>query len=396
LKPQFFTTPYTQVIRLKLRLGEETIEVGSKPGLPDWDRLSPATVLIGERIIFPKDARVLYLGCGNGAGAVAVARQLTSRQLWLCDINYLAIRMAAETISLNRIANAQMLSDINLPAELNNSFDAVIIDIPKGRKMAQRWLAQAFQALKTSGILYLCGATRQGINPLVNDAEILFGEPVVVGYKKGNRLVRFQKKQREWPANGWWQLQGIAPGTWHTLAIQTPSGSFEINSLPGIFSYDRLDEGTQLLLDFLPDLHNMNVLDLGCGYGAIGLTAARSGAASVDMVDANLLAVAAAKINIERLKLTNVRAIASDVLSAVADKKYHLILSNPPFHTGREVDYQVARAFIEQSYQALETGGRLYIVANRFIRYEKILDMHFQHASEVTQSPRYHVLCGEK
>ena len=150
------------------------------------------------------------------------------------------------------------------------------------------------------------------------------------------------------------------------------------------------------MLNFLPDLHNLNILDLGCGYGVIGLAAARSGAASVDLVDANLLAVAAAQMNIEHLGLANAHALASDVLSAVPDKKYDLILSNPPFHTGRDVDYQVARAFIEQSYQALESGGRLFIVANRFIRYEKIMEMYFQQVDQVVQSPRFHVLCGEK
>jgi len=381
---------------MKLRLSDETIEVASKPGMPDWGKISPVTTLIAEKIVLPKDARVLYLGYGNGAGAITIARQLTEGQLWLCDINYIAIQMAAETLHLNQAVNARIVADINLPSELENSCDTVIIEIPKGRKLAQRWLAQAFQALRTGGILYLGGANRQGINPLVSDSEMLFGEPAVIGYKKGNRLVRFQKKQSGWSAGGWWQTPGIAPGTWHTLAIATSSGVLELNSLPGIFSYDGLDEGSQLLLDSLPDLHNMSVLDLGCGYGAIGLTAASSGAASVDMVDANLLAVAATKLNIERLGLTNVRALAGDVLSAVVDRKYHLILSNPPFHTGSQVDYQVARAFIEQSYQALESGGRLYIVANRFIRYETILDMYFQHVSEVKQSPRYHVLCGEK
>jgi 16S rRNA (guanine1207-N2)-methyltransferase len=167
-------------------------------------------------------------------------------------------------------------------------------------------------------------------------------------------------------------------------------------SLPGIFSFDRLDEGTQLLLDSLPDLHHMNVLDLGCGYGAIGLSAARSGADSIDMVDANSLAVAATQINIERLGLTNARAFASDILSAMPDNKFDLILSNPPFHTGRDVDYQVAKAFIEQSSGALEIGGRLYVVANRFIRYEKILEIYFQNVDQVVQSSRFHVLCGIK
>jgi 16S rRNA (guanine1207-N2)-methyltransferase len=73
-----------------------------------------------------------------------------------------------------------------------------------------------------------------------------------------------------------------------------------------------------------------------------------------------------------------------------------LILSNPPFHTGRDVDYQIARAFIEQSYSALQTGGQLYVVANRFIRYEKITENYFQQSDIIVQSPRFHILRATK
>jgi 16S rRNA (guanine1207-N2)-methyltransferase len=384
------------VSRLKFRLGGESIDVACKPGLPGWDHLSPATLLIGEQITLLSESRVFYLGCGNGAGAVAVGKQLINGQLWLHDIHFIAMQLSAQTMHLNRVPNAHLLPDINLPAELVDTFDGAVIELPKGRKLAQRWLVQAFSGLRTGGTLYLSGAHRQGIMPVVDDAEMLFGEAVVLGYKKGNRLVRFQKKRPKLPEEGWQWTQGIALHTWHTFTIEARAGSFEICSLPGIFSFDRLDEGTQLLLDSLPDLNHQRVLDLGCGFGAIGLVAARSGAAAVDMVDTNLLAVAAAQMNIDQQGLTNARAIASDVLSSVTDKKYDLILSNPPFHTGGEVDYQVAQAFIEQSYAALETGGRLYLVANRFIRYEKIIGMYFQQVEQVAQSTRFHVLCGKK
>jgi 16S rRNA (guanine1207-N2)-methyltransferase len=388
--------PYVQMIRLKFRIGGESIEVASKPGLPGRDQLSPATVLIGEQIAPNPANKVLYLGCGNGAGAVAIGRQLINGQLWLHDINYIAAQISAETARLNQITNTRWLADIDLPPELENLFDIAIIELPKGRKLAQRWLAQAFMGLKTGGILYLGGAKQQGVIPVIEDAEKLFGEAAVLGYKKGSRLVSFQKKLPEFPVEGWWHIPGIAPHTWHRFAIQTQQGLFELCSLPGIFSFDRLDEGTQLLLGSLPDLNNLNILDLGCGYGAIGLATANSGAGSVDMVDANLLAIAAAQINIESLGLRNAQAFASDVLSARPDNKYDLVLSNPPFHTGREVDYQVATAFIEQSYGALTSGGRLYVVANRFIRYEKILEMYFHQVDLIIQTPRFQVWCGTK
>ncbi len=389
------STPYSQINHYKFNFGNEIVEVASKLGIPDWNSLSPAKALIGEKIVLPGDAQVLYLGCGNGASAVSVSRQLSTGKVWLHDINFISVQMAEATLRLNRIYNSQVFIDINLPEELVENCDITIIELPKGRKLAQRWLAQAFQALSLGGILYLCGANRQGINPSIKDAELLFGESGVLAYKKGNRLVKFKKIQPEWPASGWWQTPGIAPSTWHVGTIQIPSGSFEIYSLPGIFSFDSLDEGTQLLLSSLPDLHGKKILDLGCGYGAIGLEAARSGANSVDMLDVNLLAVAAANRNIAHQEIAQARSLPSDVLSAVSDMKYDLILSNPPFHTGRDVDYQVANAFIQQSCQALEPGGQLLIVANKFIRYEKIMKSYFKTVKEIVQSPRYHVLSGE-
>jgi 16S rRNA (guanine1207-N2)-methyltransferase len=389
------STPYPQIIRHKFHFGNEIVEVASKLGIPDWHSLSPAKALIAEKIVLPGDAQVLYLGCGNGASAVLLSKQLGTGHLWLHDINFISVQMAEETLRLNRITNSQVFSNIDIPEQLVETCDIAIIELPKGRKLAQRWLAQAFQALRPGGALYLCGANRQGINPSTKDAELLFGESGVLGYKKGNRLVKFKKGQPEWPASGWWQTPGISPATWHEGTIQTLSGSFKIYSLPGIFSFDSLDEGTQLLLISLPDLHGKKILDLGCGYGAIGIEATRSGASSVDMLDVNLLAVAAADKNISHQKIAQARALASDVLSAVSDEKYDLILSNPPFHTGRDVDYQVANAFIQQSCQALEPGGQLLIVANKFIRYEKIMRSYFKTVEEIVQSPRYHILRGE-
>jgi len=351
---------------------------------------------MAENIGLPADAQVYYLGCGNSVAAIALAQQLTSGQLWIHEDNFIALQMAAETIRLNQLSNAHTLSPINLSAEQRNAFDVAVIELPKGRKSAQRWLAQAFDGLKLGGFLYLAGANQQGIQPTVKDASLLFDQPAVLAYKKGNRLVKFQKNRREWPAEGWSLMPGIAPESWHSTTISSRQGDLELFSLPGVFSFDRLDEGTQLLLTTLPDLHGKNVLDLGCGYGAIGITAAYSGAASVEMADANLLAVAATRKNIERFALQNASASASDVLSELTGKQYDIILSNPPFHTGGEVDYQVAGAFIEQSHQALVEGGLLYLVANRFIRYEKIMQTCFQRVDEIFQSTRYHVLCGVK
>jgi 16S rRNA (guanine1207-N2)-methyltransferase len=113
-------------------------------------------------------------------------------------------------------------------------------------------------------------------------------------------------------------------------------------------------------------------------------------------VDVNLLAVAAAHENIRRLGLSNAQALPSDVLNAVVGRTYTLILTNPPFHAGKGVDYQIASAFIRQSWAALEPGGRLLLVANRFIRYEKLMDGLFRQIEVAAQDNRYRVLMAIK
>jgi 16S rRNA (guanine1207-N2)-methyltransferase len=232
---------------------------------------------------------------------------------------------------------------------------------------------------------------------VVKDASQLFGPGGVVDYHKGNRVVRFAKPQANQSANcPWLDTPGVAPGTWHHLALETPAGKLDLVSLPGVFSYDRLDEGTALLLETVRSSPGERVLDLGCGCGVIGILAAQMGAARVDLVDSSLLAVACAQANLANHQLANARALASDGLSSVQDQRYERILSNPPFHAGKGVDYRMAEAFIQQSWQALEADGTLALVANRFIRYESIIEKYFSQVSVLAETGKFRVLAGRK
>jgi 16S rRNA (guanine1207-N2)-methyltransferase len=82
-------------------------------------------------------------------------------------------------------------------------------------------------------------------------------------------------------------------------------------------------------------------------------------------------------------------------LSETGGRKFSLIVSNPPFHSGKPVDYQAAEAFIRQGRQALEPGGRLVIVANRFIRYDRLMESLFERVETLAADNHFHVLCGQ-
>jgi 16S rRNA (guanine1207-N2)-methyltransferase len=151
-----------------------------------------------------------------------------------------------------------------------------------------------------------------------------------------------------------------------------------------------------MLLDATQIPTGEKVLDAGCGYGIIGLFAAVNGSGIVHLVDNNLLAIAASRETLSLNRINNAHVYMGDLINPVLPDKYDLILSNPPFHTGMAVDYQIAHALIEASHQALNPAGRLIIVANRFIRYDRLIRDIFGNISILAQSGKFHILSGLK
>ncbi len=382
---------YEQPRTFTAQLGDQTILIHSKPGMPYWDSVSPASRLLGEVVQPAFDARALLLGCGHGALGVAIARQAPAGEVVLLDINAIAVAMAQRTLAANAIRNARVWAAISVLPERALSFDLALLETPNDRKLARRWLVEAFHALAVGGELYLAGANDQGIRSIVADAAALFGNAGLLGYKRGQRVARAQKFAEQSAEVEWAAAPGIAPGTWHEFTIELRGQKLQLRSLPGVFAYDRLDEGTRLLLETITPPTGARVLDIGCGCGTIGLLASKLGAAYVDLVDVNLLAVAAAVENIVRNRIDGARAFASDGVPAERADWYDVVLSNPPFHVGKAVDYAVANAFIAQTRRALRPGGQFVVVANQFIRYDQLLRAAFEQVECLAETRSYRV-----
>ncbi len=135
------------------------------------------------------------------------------------------------------------------------------------------------------------------------------------------------------------------------------------------------------------------MLDIGCGVGVIGVAAGLAGA-NATLTDANLLAVQAAARNLARHGLEGM-VIGSDVYSHLGDQRFDLIVSNPPFHRGKQVDLSVANRIIAGAPVRLYPGGSLLLVANAFLAYDKEMAKVFDRVETVAATPQYHVLCGQ-
>ena len=150
----------------------------------------------------------------------------------------------------------------------------------------------------------------------------------------------------------------------------------------GVFSKDGLDFGSRLLLETIPlEEVGGKVLDMGCGYGVLGIVLNKVLSCSVDMVDVNLRAIHLASINIKENHCQNINVFESNVYSNI-HSKYTCIITNPPIRAGKKVVYDM----VMNAQKYLEKGGVLFLV----IRKEQgakslIVDLKKQYTVEVLE-----------
>lgn len=130
----------------------------------------------------------------------------------------------------------------------------------------------------------------------------------------------------------------------------------------GVFSKGGVDFGSRVLIENMDIPDGAQVLDVGCGYGPIGLTAARlAPRGQVTMVDVNERALELAQENAKRNGTSNVTVCKSDGLDGIGSSTFDVILTNPPIRAGKEVVHRI----FEQSYAHLNDRGALWIVIQK-------------------------------
>lgn len=291
-------------------------------------------------------------------------------------------------------ARLEIRDDPAWPGGSEQAFDAVVFATSLHRPLVRRWLAHAYHVLAQGGHLLLAGANDAGVRSAIGDAKRLFGDPVGEDYRRRHRVASFRRDTGPDEYPYWFDQPGIAPGTWQAFDVTVRGHAFALHTLPGVFPGDRLDTGTALLLEHLTVASGARVLDAGCGTGVIGLLAARLGATRVDLIDANLLAIAAARENVSTLEIAGTRVLASDVYGAVAGQRYDLIVSNPPFHQGKAIDTSMPDRLISEAPDHLLLGGQLLLVANSFLRYERRMHGVFREVETVAATRQYHIIAA--
>lgn len=190
------------------------------------------------------------------------------------------------------------------------------------------------------------------------------------------------------------------PGTPHQrklLLVAVGDQNLTLNSDAGVFSKNSLDYGSKVLIEAMDIAQEDEVLDVGCGYGPIGLIAAKKAKQGhVTMVDVNSRAVELAKENATLNKISNVTILESDLFSALKEEqRFDVVLTNPPIRAGKVV----VHAIFEGAFDRLKDGGSLWVVIQKkqgAPSAKAKLESLFNSVEEITKDKGYRIFKATK
>ena len=256
------------------------------------------------------------------------------------------------------------------------SFYEVALLVPPGAVEARYVVAQGLRTLVPGGALIAAAPKDRGGLRLKRTLEAL-GCDVAETARRHHRICAVER-----PAT----LTGLGEAISEGAPRLLPSGLW---SQPGVFSWDRLDPGSDLLLKHLPKLKGRGA-DFGCGIGWLSRAVLTSpDVTSLLLVDLDRRAIDCARRNVEDPRATIEWADVRRTATPLADLDF--VVMNPPFHDGGAEDRALGQAFIRAASAALRKGGSLWLTANRHLPYEAVLGEAFKAVKPVADSGGFKV-----
>ncbi|WP_342151663.1 class I SAM-dependent methyltransferase [Methylorubrum sp. SB2] len=245
-----------------------------------------------------------------------------------------------------------------------DSLDTAVLLAPPGTVERRYVLALALKALKPGGRLTVLAPKDKGGTRLAKELRSL-SCAITEEAKRHHRICSVTRPAD--PAGLDEAIQAGRPRHIDNLGLCTQ---------PGIFSWDRLDPGTALLLRHLPALSGKGA-DLGCGLGILSRAVLHSEKVkSLAMIDIDRRAIEMARRNVGEACASAHWADLRGAEPALTGLDF--VVTNPPFHDGGAEDQALGKAFISRAAAALRNGGTLHLVANAHLPYEAPLRAAFK------------------
>ncbi len=342
--------------------------------------------LLAEAMEIGEADNVLDLNCGYGALGIVAAAIARRGDVKLTTSDIRSVQLVQQNITRNRLINAHIaLADE--PDEEPDIYDIVLMwhAAHLGKDFCCEMIQKSKRCLKTDGVFYIAIKTKKGAKTIAAFMEQTFGNVTTVEKSKGYRILTSYKDNNSGTS--------LKDEYEYNITAELLGNSYTFRTKPGIFSRKKLDAGTLSLIDTMELNASDKVLDLGCGYGPIGIVAAHlAPKGQIYMVDTNIRAVRCTRYNVAANKCSNVRVDVSDGFDAVNDIIFDAIYSNPPTHSGRDV----IMPFIHGAYEQLKPGGQMSMVVVKPDSFMKALNRIFGNVKIRLQSDQHTVISAQK
>ena len=263
-----------------------------------------------------------------------------------------------------------------------HSFDVVLIAAPKNQIETLYLIANALRVLKQGGLLIVAADNKAGGSRLVKNLEHFGLQNIQSESRNKARAVWAYSESFDDSA----VQEVLAAGEMQAVL----NGQFQ--SQPGIYGWDKIDQGSQILLENLPKDLKGKGADFGCGYGFLAKHIVQNDAIkSLICIDADARAIEACRRNVERAEFH-----WADLTKKAYPNAFDFIVMNPPFHEGKKADIAIGKKFIVTAAQSLKRKGTLYMVANKHLPYEKILQDQFFKVEKLFEEQGFKVFKAEK
>jgi 16S rRNA (guanine1207-N2)-methyltransferase len=263
--------------------------------------------------------------------------------------------------------------------------------ISKEKRVAEHVLQSLWDKLEIDGELRLAGYKQEGVKTLASRAAQAWQSTAELERGDAGLHVYRLRKAAEPSA----RLSDI---DYHALSIIGEWEGLLLWSKHGIFAWDRIDDGSRLLLEQLPVVlagrgaAALSALDIGCGYGLLALALGKAGIGRVIATDNNAAAIRAATHNLEQHAPEGSFQVVLDDCGGTLKDRVDLILCNPPFHQGFAVESSLTDRFLAAAKRLLKPNGQALFVVNAFIPLERKAAEVFDEVTTLANDRRFKVL----
>ena len=285
--------------------------------------------------------------------------------------------------------NSQASYELDFGAWLDGSrrFDAVVIYYPKTKLRFDYYLSLATKLLKDDGMLYVVGEKKGGVKSCDKGLKPFCVKPYKLDAARHCMMfaAAFNGQPCSKSFDDWFSSTKL------DIQVSNETVSLELKALPGVFSANRLDEGSALLLETIETVSGHG-LDFGCGCGVLSAAIAKRFGCKMTGVDVDALAIASSNQTFAHNGI-EAEAVCSDGLSYVLERqqKFDFIVTNPPFHTGIKTDYGITETFIQQAKRVLQPKYHVWMVANAFLPYPDIFKRYLKPVEIKSKNNRFNI-----